>query len=127
MPRQIVPDEKLIPMIKAGYNDADIVKYFGRKPGSLYGPLKRLRKELGIPTPGRTKVMINPWGRKEPTEQEKGTGVTTYRLPKEEIWERYGPPGLCATEKHCGEYQAEDYLIEQARGRKEAAKCQKKK
>ena len=65
--------------------------------------------------------------KKSQKEELKGNGVIKYTMSPEEIRERYGPPGLCATEKHDGEYEAESYLIEQARNRKEAAKCLKRK
>ena len=125
-PKQEIPDTEVAALIIAGCTNYQITKKFGEKPGCMYGQIKRLRDELGIASPGRRGGM-DLMKKETPPPERLGTGVVKYTMSQEEIRERYGPPGLCATEKHNGEYQAESYLIEQATNRKEAAKCQRKK
>ena len=117
MRKQTIPDALIIPLIKSGCNDYQILRFFGLPNGYLRGPLKRLREQLGIPSPGKD-------GRRPvhndriPSEE----GVTTYYMSQEEIRKRYGPPRLLAKDKTSGEAQADNYLKEKAVDIKEEAR-----
>lgn len=118
-PKQTIPDEKIKCLIKKGYTDYQITKEFGKNPGCMYGQIKRLRAELGIPSPGQ-RGKPNTFGKRQLSIDPRKDDVVTYTMSPEEIEERYGAPGLRATQKNDGEHQADQFLKEQAIRRKDA-------
>ena len=118
-PKQEIPDTEVAALIIAGCTNYQITKKFGKNPGCMHGQIKRLREGLGIPSPGR-RGGLDLMKKETTPPQQLGTGTATYIMSKEEIRERYGPPGLCATQKNGGEHQADKFLKEQAVRRKDA-------
>ena len=117
-------DESIKQLIRAGYNNREIALRFDRTPGSMHSQIRRLRNELGIPSPGRRST---PWAPKQQKEIEANRpepkrkyglkGLHTYQLSKEEleeIWRKYGRPGEHAEEYDDTGIEADKYLIETA-------------
>lgn len=126
MGKQTIPDEEIVPLILAGWTNYKICKYFGLQPGYLQGPIKRLREDLSVPSPGR-RLQTLPEPESAPKKNKYEEGVITYHMSPEEIRERYGPPGLTAKKNCLGETQADDYLIEKATELKEEGRRKERK
>lgn len=120
----MITDESIKQLIRAGYNNREIEHRFGRARSSMHSQIRRLRNELGIPSPGRRST---PWAPKQQKEIEASLpkpkreyglkGLHTYQLSKEElqeIWRKYGKPGEYAEEHDDTGIEADKYLIETA-------------
>ena len=120
----MITDESIKQLIRAGYNNREIEHRFGRARSSMHSQIRRLRNELGIPSPGRRST---PWAPKQQKEIEANRpepkreyglkGLHTYQLSKEEleeIWRKYGRPGEHAEEYDDTGIEADQYLIETA-------------
>ena len=117
-------DESIKQLIQAGYNNREIEHRFGRARSSMHSQIRRLRNELGIPSPGRRST---PWAPIQQNEIEANLpepkreyglkGLHTYPLSQaelQEIWRKYGRPGEHAEEYDDTSIEADQYLIETA-------------
>jgi len=108
----LIVDEEIRMLIQEGYNNYEIARQYGRATGSMAGQIRRLREELGIPSPGRKGAP------RKPSKRKRGqNGLISYQLSEaelQEVWRKYGKPGEYAGRSSKAEQAADRHLIEKA-------------
>ena len=105
-PKDRARDHLVRPLILNGVPDYYIAKIFGRNQSTMKAQLERIRKEVDVPNDWRMFtdteledlcdfIGIRPaWlVLKAQKKKPKKSEVVCYKMPLEEVWQKYGKPG----------------------------------